>query len=123
MLLRVIAVGTRMPDWVDTAVDTYSRRMPPELRIDWKPVKAEPRESGGGAARCMAREAQRIRDALPAGAPFAEALPAGTPAAAAPAGGPSSRIRVIPTRVAVSFDGSTVLAGDSAGRLHSWKAP
>ena len=68
MLLRVIAVGTRMPDWVDTAVDTYSRRMPPELRIDWKPVKAEPRESGGGAARCMAREAQRIRDALPSGA-------------------------------------------------------
>ncbi|MFM1988415.1 MAG: hypothetical protein RJA99_1372 [Pseudomonadota bacterium] len=68
MLLRVIAVGTKVPDWVDAAVDTYARRMPPELRVDWKPVKAEPRESGGGAARCMAREAQRIRDALPAGA-------------------------------------------------------
>ncbi|MCA3177813.1 MAG: 23S rRNA (pseudouridine(1915)-N(3))-methyltransferase RlmH [Burkholderiaceae bacterium] len=68
MLLRVIAVGTRMPGWVDVAVDAYSKRMPPELRIDWKPVKAEPRESGGGAARCMAREAQRIREALPAGA-------------------------------------------------------
>jgi 23S rRNA (pseudouridine1915-N3)-methyltransferase len=68
MLLRVIAVGTRTPGWVDDAVDTYSRRMPPELRIDWKAVKAEPREAGGGAARCMAREAQRIRDALPAGA-------------------------------------------------------
>jgi 23S rRNA (pseudouridine1915-N3)-methyltransferase len=68
MLLRVIAVGTRMPGWVDEAVDAYSRRMPPELRIDWRPVKAEPRDAGGGAARCMAREAQRIRDALPAGA-------------------------------------------------------
>ena len=68
MLLRVIAVGTRMPGWVDDAVDAYSRRMPPELRIDWKPVKAEPRESGGGAARCMAREALRIREATPAGA-------------------------------------------------------
>ena len=68
MLLRVIAVGLRMPDWVDAAVDTYSRRMPPELRIDWRAVKAEPRESAGGAARCMAREAQRIRDARPAGA-------------------------------------------------------
>lgn len=68
MLLRVIAVGTRMPAWVGAAVDTYSRRMPSELRIDWKPVKAEPRDAAGGAARCMAREAQRIRDALPAGA-------------------------------------------------------
>jgi 23S rRNA (pseudouridine1915-N3)-methyltransferase len=68
MLLRVIAVGTRMPGWVDESVDTYSKRMPPELKVDWKPVKAEPRESGGGAARCMAREAQRIREALPAGA-------------------------------------------------------
>lgn len=68
MLLRVIAVGLRMPDWVDEAVETYSRRMPPELRIDWRAVKAEPRETAGGAARCMAREAQRIRDARPAGA-------------------------------------------------------
>jgi 23S rRNA (pseudouridine1915-N3)-methyltransferase len=68
MLLRVIAVGTRMPDWVDTAVEGYARRMPPELRIDWKPVKAEPREAGAGAERCRAREAQRIRDAMPAGA-------------------------------------------------------
>jgi hypothetical protein len=40
----------------------------------------------------------------------------------APAGGPPPRIRVIPTRVAVSFDGSTVMAGDSAGGLHTWKA-
>jgi hypothetical protein len=27
---------------------------------------------------------------------------------------------VFPTRVAVSFDGGTVMAGDSAGGLHSW---
>jgi hypothetical protein len=40
----------------------------------------------------------------------------------APAGGPAPRVRVIPTRVAISFDGATVLAGDSAGRLHSWPA-
>jgi 23S rRNA (pseudouridine1915-N3)-methyltransferase len=66
MLLRVIAVGTKMPAWVDDAVDTFSRRMPPELRIDWKPVRAEPRESGGSASQWREREAQRIREALPA---------------------------------------------------------
>ncbi len=35
---------------------------------------------------------------------------------------PPPRIRVLPTRVAVSFDGTTVMAGDSAGGLHSWQA-
>ena len=68
MLLRVIAVGTRMPAWVDAAVEEFSKRMPPELRIDWKPVKAEPRTGGGSPAQWKAREAQRIRDALPGGA-------------------------------------------------------
>jgi len=68
MLLRVIAVGTRMPAWVDQAVDDFSCRMPAELRIDWKPVKAEPRAAGGSAAQWKNREAQRIQDALPSGA-------------------------------------------------------
>ncbi|MCA8985653.1 MAG: hypothetical protein KDA76_18175 [Planctomycetaceae bacterium] len=31
--------------------------------------------------------------------------------------------RLLPTRVAISNDGSTVLAGDTAGNLHSWKIP
>jgi len=29
---------------------------------------------------------------------------------------------ILPTRVAVSGDGSTVLAGDTAGRLQGWPA-
>ncbi|NDH94532.1 MAG: WD40 repeat domain-containing protein, partial [Planctomycetia bacterium] len=33
----------------------------------------------------------------------------------APAG-----VTIVPTRVAISFDGKAVLAGDSAGRLHTW---
>jgi WD40 repeat protein len=35
-------------------------------------------------------------------------------------GASSPGIRVLPTRVALTFDGSTVVAGDSAGRIHSW---
>jgi len=38
-----------------------------------------------------------------------------------PPDAPPPRVRVIPTRVAVSFDGTTVMAGDSAGRVHSWE--
>ena len=36
MQVRVIAVGTRMPGWVDEAVDAYAKRMPPELRVEWR---------------------------------------------------------------------------------------
>ncbi|MCA8989321.1 MAG: hypothetical protein KDA78_16855, partial [Planctomycetaceae bacterium] len=32
-------------------------------------------------------------------------------------------VRLLPTRVAISFDGSTVLTGDTAGNLHSWQIP
>ncbi len=37
------------------------------------------------------------------------------------ANGSTTGIKVFPTRVAMSFDGTTVIAGDSAGRLHSWQ--
>ncbi len=65
MLIRVLAVGTRMPAWVQQAVDDYGARMPPEIRIEWKEVRAEARSSRESAATWMAREAQRIRAALP----------------------------------------------------------
>jgi len=68
MLLRVIAVGHKMPRWVDEAVDDFSRRMPPELRLEWKPVKAETRTATGTPVQWKEREAQRIREALPTGA-------------------------------------------------------
>lgn len=68
MQLRVIAVGTKMPGWVEQAVDDYTRRMPPELRVEWRAVKAETRGASGSAAQWKSREAQRIADALPAGA-------------------------------------------------------
>ncbi|MDB4000973.1 23S rRNA (pseudouridine(1915)-N(3))-methyltransferase RlmH, partial [bacterium] len=33
MKLRILAVGTRMPDWVEAGCAEYGKRMPPELRI------------------------------------------------------------------------------------------
>lgn len=68
MLIRVVAVGTKMPDWVRSAVDDYTGRMPPEIRVEWREVRAEQRSAGSTQAVWMAREAQRIRAALPPGA-------------------------------------------------------
>lgn len=68
MLIRVIAVGLRMPRWVDEAVDDYSRRMPSEIKLEWRPVKAEARQGGGTPQQWQQREAQRIREVMPEGA-------------------------------------------------------
>ncbi len=67
MQLRIIAVGHRMPGWVDTAVDDYLKRLPTEWQARIAAVKAEPRtgdptrRSAAATATLMAREAERIR--------------------------------------------------------------
>ncbi len=68
MLIRILAVGTRMPAWVDQAVAEYSARMPAEMRVEWREIKAEPRTGAGSASSWMSREAVRLRAALPEGA-------------------------------------------------------
>ncbi len=54
-----------MPSWVDTAVADYGRRMPAELALAWQEIKVETRSPGSTVARCLTREADRIRAALP----------------------------------------------------------
>lgn len=66
MKLWVAAVGQRQPAWADAAWDDFSKRFPPEMRLELKALKAEPR-SGKTAAQCMAAEASRLEAALPRG--------------------------------------------------------
>lgn len=65
MRIHVLAVGTRMPGWVREGVDEYTRRMPAETRVHWQEIRAEPRGQRADAGRCMTREAERLRAALP----------------------------------------------------------
>jgi 23S rRNA (pseudouridine1915-N3)-methyltransferase len=64
MQLIVVAVGSRMPAWVDAAFTDYASRMPPELGIVLREVKPEPRTAGKTVEAMMAAEAERIRGAL-----------------------------------------------------------
>lgn len=66
MKLLLVAVGTRMPDWVDTGFEDFARRMPRELPLQLIEVKAEPRTTGKTVEAMMAAEAMRIEAALPA---------------------------------------------------------
>jgi len=64
--LLIVAVGTRMPDWVSAGFDDYAKRMPRETALELVEVKAEPRTTGKTVAAMMAAEAARIEAALPA---------------------------------------------------------
>ena len=66
MKLLLVAVGQRQPAWADTAYADYSKRFPPEMRLELKAVKAEPRGSKT-AEQLMAAEATRIEAAVPRG--------------------------------------------------------
>jgi 23S rRNA (pseudouridine1915-N3)-methyltransferase len=68
MKLLVVAVGARMPGWVDEAFDDYARRMPRGLKTELIEVRPEPRSSGKPVEQLMAAEAARIARALPRGA-------------------------------------------------------
>ena len=67
MRLLVVAVGQRVPDWAQAAWDDYAKRFPPELRLELKAVKTEPRASKTLPA-LLAAERQRIEAAIPKGA-------------------------------------------------------
>ena len=67
MKLWLVAVGQRQPAWAEAAYADFAKRFPPEMRLELKAVKAEPRGSKT-AEQLMAAEAARIDAAVPRGA-------------------------------------------------------
>ena len=92
MKLLIVAVGLRVPDWAQTAWDDYAKRFPPELRVELKAVKTEPRASKS-LETLYAAERERIEAAIPKG----------------------SRIVVLDER------GTTLTSVALAARLKSWQ--
>jgi len=78
MKLLVVAVGQRVPDWAQVAWDDYAKRFPPELRVELKAVKTEPRGSKT-LATLLAAERERIEAAIPRGARIVALDERGTP--------------------------------------------
>jgi len=65
MRLIVIAVGTRLPDWMNAGCAEYAKRMPRELPLELVEIKPAPRSTGKTVEAMMAAEARRIEAALP----------------------------------------------------------
>ena len=60
MKIRIVALGHRMPVWVDAAVEDYLSRLPRDLRAELVELKPEPRDRGRSVAQMLTAEARRI---------------------------------------------------------------
>ena len=68
MKLLILAVGSKMPSWINEGFNEYAKRMPREAKIELVEIKPEARSSGKTTQQIMEAEAQRIRAVLPASA-------------------------------------------------------
>ena len=68
MKIHIIAIGDRMPEWVETGYREYARRLPPECRLVLHEIPAGRRVKGADLRRLVEQEGARQCAAIPAGA-------------------------------------------------------
>ena len=64
MRVRIVAVGSRMPRWVDEAFDDYTKRLSSKLKVTLTEIAAGPRGAGRSETKAMAVESERILAAV-----------------------------------------------------------
>lgn len=64
MQLNLVAVGTRMPAWVDTGYKEYARRLPRECSLILKEIPLAQRSKSQPVARAVKEEGKRMLAAL-----------------------------------------------------------
>jgi len=67
MQIHIIAVGERMPDWVEAGYAEYARRLPHECRLVMHAIPAGKRSKGVDLVRLTRDEGARQLAAIPAG--------------------------------------------------------
>ncbi len=60
MEIRLVAVGRRMPGWVAEGLETFARRMPPQLPLRLIEVEASRARQSGDIARARREEADAL---------------------------------------------------------------
>lgn len=65
MRIHLLAVGTRMPRWVEQGYQEYARRMPPECALRLTEIALGTRSKGADPVRAVEEEGQRLLAALP----------------------------------------------------------
>ncbi len=65
MKLRIIALGSKMPEWIAAGYAEYARRMPRDYALELVELKPEARDRGRTVPQLLAAEAMRIDAATP----------------------------------------------------------
>lgn len=60
MRLRLITVGTRVPEWIRTGTEEYRRRLPPECALEVVEIPPGRRAKGADPARAVRVEGERL---------------------------------------------------------------
>jgi len=60
MRINVLAVGTRMPAWVETGVADYRKRLPRHIDLTFTEIPAAPRKSGATTDKILAKEGDAL---------------------------------------------------------------
>ncbi len=68
MRIKLLAVGTRMPQWVEQGYREYAQRMPPLCQLELVEIAAKKRGKNADTARILRDEAQSLQSAIPKGA-------------------------------------------------------
>lgn len=66
MQIHLIAVGDRMPGWVEAGYREYAKRLPRECRLTLHEIPAGRRAKGTDIRRLIEQEGRRQLDAVPA---------------------------------------------------------
>lgn len=64
MKVRLLAVGTKMPAWVEEGVETYRKRLPRDFSLEIEEIALGQRGKNADVAKARALEGQRIRERL-----------------------------------------------------------
>ncbi len=68
MRIHLLAVGSRMPRWVDAGYEDYARRLPRECSLHLVEIPLVRRTRTGDPRRAREREGERLLRAIPDGA-------------------------------------------------------
>ena len=60
MRIRLIAVGTKMPGWVEQGIEEYRKRLPPELRFEIREIALGKRGKGADIQRAVTAEGRQM---------------------------------------------------------------
>lgn len=64
MKVRLLAVGNRMPEWVEQGVVEYRKRLPRDFALEIVEIAPGARGKNADIARAIAQEGQRMRERL-----------------------------------------------------------